>query len=261
MTALPVSLDFQGITLSVTDHKGRPWLTLNEVARALYGIKGGDETVTSFDEENKKGRSKNATPFNEENKKGSNSSVGPFTKVYNATLRTFKTHADEFTADETALIELSTAGGLQKVRVFSIRGCRLMGMVSRAPMAKPFRKWALDQFDVLDALALPAAESQPSPPEPIDGFTPGQMEALKALVEQQVTSLVVHRTTPAPVITKTTRPICLDGAAKRIRTDHNHGWQRPIESVSAAMFVQKVALPFAVRTFHGYSTLVEGGLS
>ncbi|KAF0138106.1 MAG: anti-repressor protein Ant [Rhodospirillaceae bacterium] len=110
------------------------------------------------------------------------------------------------------------------------------------------------------AVTQPLPDSQPKLTQ-IDGFTPGQMEALKALVEQQVTSLVVHRTTPAPVITKTTRPICLDGAAKRIRTDHNHGWQRPIESVSAAMFVQKVALPFAVRTFHGYSTLVEGGLS
>ncbi len=210
---LPASLDFQGITLSITDHKGRPWLTLNEVARALYGIKGGAETVGPFDEENKKGRAKTGTPLE---------------TARSHTLRTFKTHADEFTTDETALIDLSTAGGLQKGRVFSIRGCRLMGMVSRAPMAKPFRKWALDQFDVLDALALPAPESQPSLS---GGFTPGQMAALKALVEAQVTSLVARHVLPAPTasvplptVSKPTRPrtpqVCQGCAAKAI-------WENP----------------------------------
>jgi len=53
-------------------------------------------------------------------------------------------NADEFTDSMTALVELDTEGGKQKVRIFSLRGCHLLGMLSRTKIAKEFRKWVLD---------------------------------------------------------------------------------------------------------------------
>ena len=44
----------------------------------------------------------------------------------------------------TALIEVQTAGGVQKIRVFSLRGAHLLGMFARSKRAKAFRRWVLD---------------------------------------------------------------------------------------------------------------------
>ena len=56
-------------------------------------------------------------------------------------------NADEFTAEMTALIEMPTAGGIQKVRIFSLRGAHLIAMFARTKVAKDFRKWVLDILD------------------------------------------------------------------------------------------------------------------
>jgi hypothetical protein len=47
----------------------------------------------------------------------------------------------------TALVELDTKGGKQQVRIFSLRGCHLLAMFARTPVAKEFRKWVLDVID------------------------------------------------------------------------------------------------------------------
>jgi prophage antirepressor-like protein len=47
----------------------------------------------------------------------------------------------------TALVKMDTAGGAQEVRIFSLRGCHLLAMFSRTPVAKEFRAWALDILD------------------------------------------------------------------------------------------------------------------
>ena len=39
---------------------------------------------------------------------------------------------------------LQTEGGLQKIRVFSLRGAHLLGMLARTKKAKEFRRWVLD---------------------------------------------------------------------------------------------------------------------
>ena len=59
----------------------------------------------------------------------------------------YNSNADEFTAEMTALIEMPTAGGLQKVRIFSLRGAHLIAMFARTKVAKDFRKWVLDILD------------------------------------------------------------------------------------------------------------------
>ena len=62
-------------------------------------------------------------------------------------MRIYDRNADEFTAEMTALIEMPTAGGIQKVRIFSLRGAHLIAMFARTKVAKDFRKWVLDILD------------------------------------------------------------------------------------------------------------------
>ncbi len=59
----------------------------------------------------------------------------------------YNAHQDEFTPNMTALINMQTNGGMQKVRIFSLRGAHLIGMLSHTKVAKEFRKWVLDILD------------------------------------------------------------------------------------------------------------------
>lgn len=56
-------------------------------------------------------------------------------------------NADEFTDEMTQVLDLPTAGGVQQVRVFSPRGCYLLGMLARTAIAKAFRQWVLDVLE------------------------------------------------------------------------------------------------------------------
>lgn len=58
--------------------------------------------------------------------------------------RIVEKNIEEFGADETRLIPIETAGGRQEVRVFSLRGARLLALLARTPEAKAFRRWVLD---------------------------------------------------------------------------------------------------------------------
>lgn len=70
----------------------------------------------------------------------------------------FDRNADEFTESMTALLKLPTAGGPQEVRIFSLRGAHLLGMLARTERAKEFRAWVLDVLEHQPApAALPAA--------------------------------------------------------------------------------------------------------
>ncbi|QCX49846.1 Bro-N domain-containing protein [Ralstonia pseudosolanacearum] len=66
--------------------------------------------------------------------------------------RLYEAYADEFTEEMTQVVELNTAGGRQPVRIFSPRGCYLLGMLARTERAKAFRRWVLD---VLEGRQLP----------------------------------------------------------------------------------------------------------
>lgn len=59
----------------------------------------------------------------------------------------YERNKDEFTSSMTAIIDMDTASGMQKVRIFSLRGCWLLGMRSHTKVAKAFRKWVLDILD------------------------------------------------------------------------------------------------------------------
>lgn len=75
----------------------------------------------------------------------------------------YQRHADEFTDSMTALVTLPTEGGPQETRIFSLRGCHLLAMFARTPVARAFRKWVLDVLDRLHAeQAQPAVTGTPS---------------------------------------------------------------------------------------------------
>ncbi|MER1635800.1 hypothetical protein KC837_11095 [Enterobacter cloacae] len=61
--------------------------------------------------------------------------------------RLYRKHADEFTVNMTGVVKVTTPGGVQDSRVFSLRGAHLMGMFSRTAVAKEFRRWVLDVLD------------------------------------------------------------------------------------------------------------------
>ena len=84
-------------------------------------------------------------------------------------------NADEFTPEMTALIEMQTAGGLQKVRIFSLRGAHLIAMFSHTKVAKDFRRWVLD---VLDEEVKKSTALLPST------ITPEQQQAIQSAVQQ-----------------------------------------------------------------------------
>ena len=106
------TLTFQNQTLHVIDRNGDKWLTVNDIAAALYPM-------------NKRGF-QNETPFA-------------------STLRNlYKRNAEEFSDSMTALVDIETEGGVQKIRVFSLRGAHLLGMLARTKKAKEFRRWVLD---------------------------------------------------------------------------------------------------------------------
>ena len=69
-----------------------------------------------------------------------------------AVQKIFARNSDEFTEEMTQVLELPTAGGVQSVRVFSPRGCYLLGMLARTEKAKAFRQWVLD---VLEGRVVP----------------------------------------------------------------------------------------------------------
>ena len=72
----------------------------------------------------------------------------------------FDRNAAEFTDKMTALVKLPTAGGVQEVRIFSLRGAHLLGMFARTERAAEFRRWVLD---VLEHQTAPPLESLPPP--------------------------------------------------------------------------------------------------
>lgn len=109
-------LEFDGQVFDVIEHGGQPCLTLAEVAQALYG-QGGDQSDTPLE-----------------------SKLRQVQKLY-------ARHADEFTDSMTDVVNMQTQGGIQSVRVFSLRGAHLLGMFARTERAKRFRRWVLDVID------------------------------------------------------------------------------------------------------------------
>jgi len=61
--------------------------------------------------------------------------------------RIYARNEDEFTQAMSCSVKLTEKGQSREIRVFSLRGCHLIAMFSRTPVAKEFRKWVLDVLD------------------------------------------------------------------------------------------------------------------
>lgn len=59
----------------------------------------------------------------------------------------YQSHRDEFTDTMTFTTDLVVQGQNRQVRVFSLRGCHLLAMFSKTPVAKEFRRWVLDLIE------------------------------------------------------------------------------------------------------------------
>lgn len=59
----------------------------------------------------------------------------------------YRRNEDEFSNDMSVVINSSTTGIPVMTRIFSLRGCHLLGMFARTPVAKAFRKWVLDVIE------------------------------------------------------------------------------------------------------------------
>lgn len=99
----------------------------------------------------------------------------------------YERNADEFTPEMTQVIEIADVpemGTLEnlrrKARIFSLRGCHLVAMFARTPVAKAFRRWVLDVLDKLDAEQHAASSSPDDFTSPLS-LTPSTTEDRKPL--------------------------------------------------------------------------------
>ena len=146
---MTMALTFNGITLSPVTYQNSLWIRATELARAL----GYSDTR----------------------------------KISHL----YERNADEFTPEMTQVIEITDVpemGTLEnlrrKARIFSLRGCHLVAMFARTPVAKAFRRWVLDVLDKLDA-EQHAASSSPDDFTGTLSITPSSVadrKPLRALV-------------------------------------------------------------------------------
>ena len=59
----------------------------------------------------------------------------------------YRRNEDEFSNDMSVVINSSTTGIAVMPRISSLRGCHLLAMFARTPVAKAFRKWVLDVIE------------------------------------------------------------------------------------------------------------------
>lgn len=107
----------------------------------------------------------------------------------------YQRHADEFTPDMTQLIEIVAEPqnevpgnmGAGRCRIFSLRGCHLLAMFARTPVAKQFRHWVLD---VLDKLAEEErAKTKPvENPDKLPSLSPSHRSELKGIVDAKLST-------------------------------------------------------------------------
>lgn len=117
--------------------------------------------------------------------------------------RLYRKHADEFAPEMTQLIEISAEdrsgllGSAGRCRIFSLRGCHLVAMFARTPVAKAFRRWVLDVLDKLDAeqhaaLSSPAADDFTGTVSPLSKRTDPERKQLTAIINTWVGMAPIH---------------------------------------------------------------------
>lgn len=74
-------------------------------------------------------------------------------------------NSDEFTPAMSVTVNLTRTGGIPtETRIFSLRGCHLLAMFARTPIAKAFRVWVLDVLERLNGCQAEKRKAIPSSP-------------------------------------------------------------------------------------------------
>ena len=68
-------------------------------------------------------------------------------KDENSVRKIYERNKDEFSSIMTATVNMTVGITEVMVRIFSMRGCHLLAMFARTPVAKAFRKWVLDVIE------------------------------------------------------------------------------------------------------------------
>lgn len=101
----------------------------------------------------------------------------------------YRAHADEFTSDMAQVVEIidnADSAFPVKSLLFSLRGCHLLAMFARTPVAKAFRVWVLDILDKLNA-------ERPTPePSPLSKRTDPERKVLTAIINTWVGMPPIH---------------------------------------------------------------------
>lgn len=151
---MEMALTFNDVTFSPVTHQNTLWIRAAELARALGYAR--EELVS----------------------------------------RLYQRNSDEFTPDMTQVIEIVAEHqngvpgnlGAGRCRIFSLRGCHLLAMFARTPVAKAFRVWVLDVLDKLNAERSASA----SVPSPVSKRTDPERKALTSIINTWVGMAPIH---------------------------------------------------------------------
>jgi len=106
----------------------------------------------------------------------------------------YERNKDEFTDAETALVDLPTQGGLQKVRLFSARGAWLIGMLAKTEKAKRFRRWVLDVLErETETKPVQVREHRRRVPAPVHGDLERRVAFMEAQIKMLAAGAVTER--------------------------------------------------------------------
>ena len=129
----------------------------------------------------------------------------------NQVTRLYNRHRDEFTSDEARLIIEETAGGPQQVRVFSLRGARLLAMLARTEPAARFRRWLLDLLEGRAPVSRPAPDALENLPAARDMLATPVIREAMALLDAMDAADSEHQRAQAMERTRAQRLAALAG--------------------------------------------------
>lgn len=116
-------------------------------------------------------------------------------KDENSVRKIYERNKDEFSPMMTATVNMTVGLTEVIVRIFSMRGCHLIGMFARTPVAKSFRRWVLD---VIEKYGERVPVEQPVfIPTP---STPADRKPLRSLVNAWAQIANVHQSTLWPQV-------------------------------------------------------------
>lgn len=122
------------------------------------------------------------------------SRVDSVTRLYNSNNDEFDetmTQVIDFIENTDSVLPKQHGNLVNKIRIFSLRGCHLLAMFARTKVAKEFRKWALNI--IAKAIGAPTAKTHKSEREPLTNAVNMLVAKTKHLNFSEAYKLVHHR--------------------------------------------------------------------